>query len=318
MPKKAVAKRKRFTPVLKTFDLSPVKIEKDEAEISEKSKGKRVVHDEGSEKSFESGEFRFTGSVPEEEESSLPFALTTSFEHQKWYDSRKSSKVMQPARLEFKDFNYYGLEVKELLGVQKWLYLNEISTMYYEEAVRLFYANMEIDEELSLTTSVYGVLIKLNPVSWSNLFRLPINTYETAEDKKDSICSEPKEHYLKKALFETDFLTLEEERSVAYFPPLQKSLSYVITKFLLPKTGSATELSTAGAHLLWRLIARKSVNLGELMLLHLKRTKKEAKYNLCYPDYLTFVMLKHNVNLVKFGVLTTLQRGWKFGFDLST
>jgi hypothetical protein len=37
------------------------------------------------------------------------------------------------------------------------------------------------------------------------------------------------------------------------------------------------------------------------MLLHLKRTKKEAKYNLCYPDYLTFVMLKHNVNLVKFG-----------------
>jgi hypothetical protein len=301
MPKKALARKKKSTQVLKTFDPLPVKIEKDDTEFSEKSKGKRVAHDEESEKSFESGDFRFSGSVPEEEESSLPFALTTSFENQKWYDSRKTSKVMQPVRLEFKDFNYFGLEVKELLGVQKWLYLNEISTGYYEEAVRLFYANMDIDEELNLTTSVYGVLIKLNPMSWSNLFRLPVNIYETVEDKKDSLCSEPKEHYLKRALFETDFLTLEEERSIAYFPPLQKSLSYVITKFLLPKTGSATELSTAGAHLLWRIVARKPVNLGELMLMHLKRTKKEAKYNLCYPDYLTFVMLKHNVNLMKYG-----------------
>jgi hypothetical protein len=154
---------------------------------------------------------------------------------------------------------------------------------------------------LNLVTSVYGILINLNPTSWSNLFHLPVNTFASSEDKKDSLCSESKDYYLKRALFETDFLTAEEERSVAYFPPLQKSLSYVITKFLLPKTGSATELSTAGAHLLWRIVARKPVNLGELMLMHLKRTKKEAKYNLCYPDYLTFVMLKHNVNLVKYG-----------------
>ena len=131
MPKKALARKKKSTPVIKTFDPSAVKIEKDDTEFSEKSKGKKAAHNEDSEKSFESGDFRFSGSVPEEEESSLPFALTTSFEHQKWYDSRKSSKVMQPVRLEFKDFNYFGLEVKELLGVQKWLYLNEIGTGFY-------------------------------------------------------------------------------------------------------------------------------------------------------------------------------------------
>jgi outer membrane murein-binding lipoprotein Lpp len=216
----------------------------------------------------------------------------------KFVQDFRGRKVLGGRWMDFNWFNQNGFDFQEIFEYQGWDKFVTVKLDYFPYLVKLVYSNLKITSAENVTSYVNAQHLDLSVTSLNSVISAP-NEGKCFYDAYSWVgMSEVEPIEILRVVLEDPTLEDIVKPMANALSVHRRILHHMVCNIILPRTGKFEYVTYLELFIMYCLITRTRMNLGHLMLNHMKAAIEKKKQGLPYGMYFTHVFHAFEVSIV--------------------